>query len=98
MNGIKKFLGIFVGISALVMLAGLILSAFNAQYDFMSADLMAEIFYYAFPILTALAALYFVSDKGVLLFVITAIVVAFTMLVYFNQIWFFDFISQIFGG
>lgn len=96
MKDFKKVLGYIVGIASLLMMAAIILVAYNNQYTFMSVDLLEQIIFYAFPCVIALAALYFISDKGILLFVLTAILVAFALHIYFNEAWFFAFIDKIF--
>lgn len=98
MKKFKNFLDVFLGLAALAAVAVLVLLAFNNNFSFMSFDVLDQIVFYALPIITALVALRFVCDKGVVWFVLAVIIIALAMVIYFNQEWFFEFIASIFPG
>jgi len=107
MEQFKKVLGIILGISALVMLAFLLLVTLN-KYDAINlisdsnwiaegTGIFAKIIFYALPSLAGLAAVYFVSDKNILIFILTVIFVAACLFIYFSQDAFFGFVDGIVG-
>jgi len=101
MNQFKKVLGIILGIASLVVLAVLVIIAFNSNYNFTSNSTMLDIFSnitrYASPALVGLAAIWYVSDKNLLIFILTVIFVALCLFIYCVPSTFFDFLQSIFG-
>jgi len=97
MKSFKRILDICIGAAALVIIAGLILVAFNREFNFMDYPLLYDIlFYYPAPILIGVVCIRFTCDK-IVWFIVTIVFVALALLIYFNTDWFFSFIHSIFG-
>ena len=101
MEQFKRVLGIILGIAALVMLAALVVVTLNqyADLNFISGDTRVLIenivIFYALPAIVGLAAVYYVSDKNLLIFILTVIFVAAALFIYYAQDAFFEFIDGI---
>lgn len=100
MKAFQKFLDIFIGVTALVVIAGLILSAFNIEYSFMdsflSNDMLLEIIGYLWPILIGVVCIRFASGK-IVWFILTIVFVGIALWIHFDTSGFFAFIHSIFG-
>ena len=99
MDQFKKILGIILGVSSLVMLLFLLLVTLN-QYEGINLisgaqDVFDGIIFYALPAIVGLVAVYWVSDKNLLIFILTVIFVAACLFIYFAQDAFFDFVDGI---
>lgn len=101
MEQFKKFLGVVLGISALVMLAALVVITLNFWPDLNFTtdptiiDIFVNVIFYGPPAVLGLAAIYFVSDKNILIFILTTIFVAACLFIYFAQDTFVDFVGSI---
>jgi len=97
MKMFKRVLDIFIGVTALVLIAGLILYAFNWEFNFMDDTLLKNIMiHYPIPILIGIICMRFTCDKLVW-FILTIVFVALALWIYFFTPGFFSFIHSIFG-